>query len=58
MRALKDLEHSVPGTQVLTLFQSDQLREGQDDLLQSARELLAAHRRVRAHPVNLNSGKK
>ena len=58
MRAITDLENSVAGTQVLTLFQSDQLKEGQAGLLESARELLAAHRRVCGDPGDLTSGKK
>ncbi len=56
--ALTDLERSAPGNQVLTLFQSDQLKEGQEGMLQSARELLATHRRVCANPGNLTTGNK
>ena len=44
--ALRGLENSPAGTQVLTLFQSDELREAPASLLASARELLAAHRRL------------
>jgi phosphonate transport system substrate-binding protein len=47
MAALKGLETSAAGNQVLTLFQSDQLREAPASLLDSARELLTAHRRLK-----------
>ena len=42
--ALQGLENSPAGTQVLTLFQSDQLHEEPVTLLDSARELVDAHR--------------
>ena len=56
MMAIRDLEHSSAGRQVLTLFQSDQLREGQSSILQSARDLLAAHRQVSAKQANMAAG--
>jgi len=46
MTALTHLETSAAGTQVLTLFQSDQLREAPASLLDSARDLLATHRHL------------
>ena len=45
LSALRGLEKSPAGTQVLTLFQSDQLGEAPASLLNSARELLEAHHR-------------
>jgi phosphonate transport system substrate-binding protein len=48
--ALKGLEKSPAGTQVLTLFQSDQLHEAPATLLGTARELVEAHRRLK--PAN------
>lgn len=47
LAALRGLEKSTAGTQVLTLFQSDQLREAPASLLDSARLLLATHQRLR-----------
>jgi ABC-type phosphate/phosphonate transport system substrate-binding protein len=44
--ALQGLENSPAGTQVLTLFQSDQLHEEPVTLLDSARELVDARRRL------------
>ena len=46
LAALKGLEKTAAGTQVLTLFQSDQLREAPAKLLDSARALLAVHRHL------------
>ena len=46
LAALQGLETSAAGTQVLTLFQSDELREAPASLLDSARDLLAAHRHL------------
>jgi phosphonate transport system substrate-binding protein len=47
LAALRHLEQSAAGTQVLTLFQSDQLQEAPESLLNSARELLEAHRHLK-----------
>jgi phosphonate transport system substrate-binding protein len=47
LAALNGLEKSAAGTQVLTLFQSDQLREAPATILNSARDLLEAHRRLK-----------
>jgi len=53
LTALKDLQTSAAGTQVLTLFQSDQLREAPAALLESARELLAAYQRLNPPAASL-----
>ena len=45
--ALRGLEKSVSGTQVLTLFQIDQFQEAPASLLSSAIDLVAAHRRLK-----------
>ena len=42
--ALRGLEKSAAGAQVLTLFQSDQLHQAPVELLNTARELVKAHR--------------
>ena len=47
MAALHGLEKSANGEQVLTLFQVDQMQECPARLLDSARELLVAHRRLK-----------
>ena len=47
MTALHGLEKSANGTQVLTLFQIEQMEESSATLLDSARELMAAHQRLR-----------
>ncbi len=47
MAALHSLEKSANGEQVLTLFQVEQMQECPARLLDSARELLAAHRRLK-----------
>ena len=47
LAALRGLEQSAAGAQVLTLFQSDQLKEAPGSLLNSARELLEAHRHLK-----------
>ncbi len=47
LAALKGLEQTAAGTQVLTLFQSDQLQEAPATLLDSARDLLAVHQRLK-----------
>ena len=46
LNALRGLEKSAAGEQVLTLFQSDQLQEVSATLLGSARDLVEAHRRL------------
>ncbi len=46
MGALRSLEKSPAGNQVLTLFQSDQLHETSVDILASARHLLEAYQRI------------
>jgi phosphonate transport system substrate-binding protein len=46
LAALRGLEKSAAGAQVLTLFQSDELREAPISLLNSARDLVEAHRRL------------
>lgn len=45
LAALRNLEKSAAGAQVLTLFQSDQMHEGPVSLLDTALELLEAHGR-------------
>jgi len=47
LAALRGLEKSAAGTQVLTLFQSDTLEEQPASLLNTARDLLAAHRNLK-----------
>ncbi len=47
LSALRGLEQSAAGVQVLTLFQSDQLHEAPVALLSTARDLVAAHRRLK-----------
>ena len=47
MAALHGLETSANGKQVLALFQTDRMQESPASLLDSARELLAAHRRLK-----------
>jgi hypothetical protein len=44
--ALSGLETSVSGTQVLTLFQVDQLQRKPASFLNTARELVATHQRL------------
>jgi len=44
--ALRGLEKSSAGAQVLTLFQSDQLHEVPVSLLDTTREFVEAHRRL------------
>ena len=46
LAALRGLEKSAAGAQVLTLFQSDELREAPASLLESARDLIEAHRHL------------
>jgi phosphonate transport system substrate-binding protein len=46
MYALRGLEKSVSGTQVLTLFQIDQLQEAPANLLDTARELVSTRQRL------------
>ena len=50
MTALHGLEKSANGTQVLTLFQIDQMQEAPATLLDSARELMVAHRHLKLVP--------
>jgi len=51
MGALRGLEKSAASTQVLTLFQIDQLEEAPAGLLNTARDLVAAHRRLKQTPT-------
>ena len=57
MYALRGLEQSVSGTQVLTLFQIDQLQEAPASLLNTAQDLVATHQRLmlafetKTHPL-------
>jgi len=47
LAALRGLEKSASGTQVLTLFQSDALQEEPASFLDTARDLVEAHRRLK-----------
>jgi phosphonate transport system substrate-binding protein len=46
LAALRGVEKSASGTQVLTLFQIDQFQEAPASLLDTARELVAAHQHL------------
>jgi phosphonate transport system substrate-binding protein len=47
LTALRGVENSAAGTQVLTLFQIDQFQEAPASLLNTARKLVAAHRHLK-----------
>jgi phosphonate transport system substrate-binding protein len=47
LTALRGVENSASGTQVLTLFQIDQFQEAPASLLNTARELVEAHRHLK-----------